>query len=104
MLLFKVPEEDNQWPQNSIASSSRNMSVASETTHDGGGNELDPAVKEAISAIKSSATSRTRIKNIPRGVLLSACSSFRITAAGEPLLDSLKKGDILSMVHDWVCV
>ena len=103
MISFKVPEEDSLRPKDLIIPSSHGTSIASESTHERGGSDLDPAVKEAVAAIKSSGTSRTKLNRIPREVLLSACSSFRIEAEETPL-GGLKKAEILSKVHNWVRV
>lgn len=101
MVFCKVPNEDKQFSQDPIASQSHRASVASESVHDGSSGDLDPAVQQAIAAIKSHKTSRTKLSKIPRGVLLSACSSFQIDAEETPL-EGLRKVEILSRVHDWV--
>lgn len=103
MIPFKVPEEDNPRPQDPVVLPSHGTSVASVSIHERGESNLDPAVEEAIAAIKSSRTSRTKLSKIPRELLLSACSSFRIEAEETPLGD-LRKAEILSKVHNWVCV
>ena len=100
---FKVPKEGEQLSHDPTASCSHKTSIALESIHDSTGDDLDPAVQEAIVAIRCFETSRTKISKIPRGVLLSACSSFQIDT-GETPLDGLRKVDILSKVHDWVCV
>ena len=63
--------------------------------------DIDPDTQQAIDAIKSFGTSRTKLKSIPRSTLLSACLSFQIGAEDETF-SSLKKPEILSKVHDWV--
>ena len=101
-MFFKTsPEEDRQVSQGPTTLLSRQTSFTSESLMNPRESDIDPDTQQAIDAIKSFGTSRTKLKSIPRSTLLSACSSFQIGAEDETF-SSLKKPEILSKVHDWV--
>lgn len=102
-VFFKTPSKlDKRVSRGPATLYSRQTSIASEGPRDPREKNPDPNIQQAIDAIQSFGTSRTKLKNIPRSTLLSACSSFQI-GAGDETFSSLKKPEILSKVHDWVC-
>ena len=101
---YYLPKEPpREISQGSISLLSRQASFTLDSPGVPRQGDPDPAVQQAIDAIISFGTSRTKLKSIPRSTLLSACSSFQIGTEDETF-SSLKKPEILSRIRDWVCI